>query len=317
MDPLVQWKPYHIDDVLTTVQIKNYSILGNPKRTFSAPAALGDSKSGTITFCSIKKNRDPVTIINASKASVILVQKGVDEKKLDYTNKTIVIIESPRQVFIKILNACFPPEKKRGGIHPSSIIDPAATIHPSVYIGPYCVIGKCSIQEQSVIYPNVIINDNVVIGKQVIISPGCVIGYDGFGYSRNEDGSIEKFPHYGGVIIEDDVELGSNVSIDRGTLGNTIIKKGAKIDNFCHIAHNVVIGKYALVIAHAMVGGSTEIGDYSWIAPSAALREGIKIGKGALVGLGAVVVKDVPDNTVVIGNPAKPFIKNQNNEKKK
>ncbi|MCX6671981.1 MAG: UDP-3-O-(3-hydroxymyristoyl)glucosamine N-acyltransferase [Euryarchaeota archaeon] len=307
MDTLKQWKTYKIGEVLKTLNIQNYSIAGASEMTFSAPSALWEGKKESIAFCSIKKIRDPIATINASQASVVLAQKEIDNKKLNLKNKTIVLVESPRLVFIKILNKCFPPEKKAGGIHPSSEIHPDADIHPSVYIGPHCVIGKCKIQEHTIIYPNVIINDNVIIGKQVIISPGCIIGYDGFGYSRNEDGSIEKFPHYRGVIIEDDVELGSNVSVDRGTLSDTIIKKGAKIDNFCHIAHNVVIGKYALVIAHAMVGGSTEIGDYAWIAPSAALREGIKIGEKAFVGLGAVVTKDVPDNTVVVGNPAIPL----------
>ena len=307
MDTLKKWKTYKINNVLATLKIKNYRIIGNPEMTFSRPSTLWEGTTGSIAFCSIKKTKEPITTINSSKASVVLVQKDIDFRKLYYKNKTIVLIESPRQVFIKILNMCFPPEKKKRGIHHTSEVDSEAEIHSSVYIGPHCIIGKCKIQARSIIYPNVIINDNVRIGKQVIINPGCVIGYDGFGYSRNEDGSIEKFPHYGGVIIEDEVELGSNVSIDRGTMSDTIIKKGAKIDNFCHIAHNVIIGRYALVIANTMVGGSTEIGDYAWIAPSVSLREGIKIGEKAFVGLGAVVTKDIPDNTVVVGNPAMPL----------
>jgi UDP-3-O-[3-hydroxymyristoyl] glucosamine N-acyltransferase len=314
MDYVKKRRSYPIDVALKKSRILNYKILGKKERNFFFPSNIWDAKKGAITFCSKQKVKDPSMIINKTKASIVLVDNNIDSKKIDYKNKTIVLIDNPRLTFIRILNCCFPPEKKRGVIHPSSQIDKRADIHPSVYIGPFCVLGKCSIQENSVIYPNVIINDKVKIGRNVIINPGCVIGYDGFGYARNERGAIEKFPHYGGVIIEDNVELGSSVSIDRGTLGDTIIKKGAKIDNFSHIAHNVIVGKHSLVIAHAMIGGSTELGDFSWIAPSAALREGIKIGRKTMVGLGAVVTKDVPDNTVVVGNPAMPlelFKKNQ------
>jgi UDP-3-O-[3-hydroxymyristoyl] glucosamine N-acyltransferase len=140
-----------------------------------------------------------------------------------------------------------------------------------------------------------------------MIHAGSVIGADGFGYSRNDDGELEKFPHIGSVVIEDRVEIGSNTSVDRGTLSNTVIREGAKIDNFVHVAHNVVIGKHAAVIAHAMIGGSTEIGDYGWIAPSAALMNGLHIGKGATVGLGAVVTKNIPDNETWAGVPAMPL----------
>jgi UDP-3-O-[3-hydroxymyristoyl] glucosamine N-acyltransferase len=108
-------------------------------------------------------------------------------------------------------------------------------------------------------------------------------------------------------VIEDRVEIGSNASIDRGTLSNTIIGEGAKIDNLVHIAHNVHIGKHAAVIAHAMIGGSTEIGDYTWIAPSAALMNGLHIGRQATVGLGAVVTKDIPDYETWTGVPAMPL----------
>lgn len=133
-----------------------------------------------------------------------------------------------------------------------------------------------------------------------------MIGADGFGYQRNESGELEKFPHLGGVVIEDNVEIGSNTCIDRGTLGDTIIREGSKIDNLVHIAHNVIVGRHAIVIAHSMVGGSVRIGDYAWVSPSACLRDVISIGDRSTVGLGAVVVKDVPDGGTVMGTPARP-----------
>jgi len=309
-----QPKSYKIQGVLNKLNLKEYRILGNPEIEFSMASTIWDGKKGSIAFCSKKKISEPIETINSSKASLIIAERGIDVENIILDNKTVVLVDNPRDVFIKILNNCFKFVKKQGEIHHSSQVDDEADIHASVYIGPQCIIGKCTIKSNTVIHPNVVINDNVTIGKNVVINPGCVIGYDGFGYSRDQKGHLEKFPHYGGVVIEDDVEIGSNVSIDRGTLGNTLIKKGAKIDNFSHIAHNVVIGKHTQIIAHAMLGGSTKIGDFSWVAPSAALREGIKIGDKTLVGLGAVVTKDVPDNTVVVGNPAIPlelFKKNQ------
>jgi UDP-3-O-[3-hydroxymyristoyl] glucosamine N-acyltransferase len=145
------------------------------------------------------------------------------------------------------------------------------------------------------------------IGRNVVLKSGCVIGGDGFGYERNEEGIFEKFPHLGGVVIEDDVEIGSNTCVDRGTLSDTVIGRGTKIDNLVHVAHNVKIGKHCAVIALAMVGGGTQIDDGAWIAPTACLRNGVVIGKQALVGMGAVVTKNVECGETVIGVPAKPI----------
>jgi len=316
MDNIIKNKEYEIFEALNKADIQDYKIIGNSKITISYPSTIWIGKKGSISFCSPNKVDDEINVINNSQSSVVILHKDIPVSKINTQNKTIILVSNPREVFIKILNSCFPLSKKQGEINTSAIIEKGAEIHKSVYIGPYCVIGKCKIDKETVIHPNVIINDNVKIGKNVTIFPGCVIGYDGFGYNRNKDGTIEKFPHYGGVLIEDDVEIGSNVSIDRGTLGDTIIKKGVKIDNFSHIAHNVIIGKYSLIIAHTMLGGSTKIGDYSWIAPSVAIREGIKIGDKSLVGLGAVVTKDVPDNAVVVGNPAQDLNIFKNRQKK-
>ncbi len=191
------------------------------------------------------------------------------------------------------------------GIHPTAIIHPEAIISEKIFVGPNTVIGKCVIGDETIIYGNCYIFDNTTIGKNVTIMPNTTIGGTGYGYEKNEENEFELFPHIGGVQIENNVDIGANTCIDRGTLGNTIIGSGSKIDNLVHIAHNVAIGKNCAIIAHSMIGGSTIINDNSWVAPSSCLRDGISIGKNSIVGLGAVVVKTIPENETWIGNPAK------------
>ena len=128
----------------------------------------------------------------------------------------------------------------------------------------------------------------------VIIHANTVIGLDGFGYARNELGELEKFPHIGGVLIEDNVEIASNTTVQRGALGETVIRQGTKIDSHVHVGHNSITARHTVVTAHAMIGGSVQIGDYTWVGAGAMLKNGITIGSHAVVGLGAVVVKDVP-----------------------
>ncbi|HET9865725.1 MAG TPA: UDP-3-O-(3-hydroxymyristoyl)glucosamine N-acyltransferase, partial [Nitrospira sp.] len=196
--------------------------------------------------------------------------------------------------------------RRRTGIHPTAVIDPEARIADDVYIGPYAVVGRCDVGTGSVIHAHVTLYDGVRIGRNVTIHAGTAVGTDGFGYSRAPDGSLEHFPHVGGVVIEDEVEIGSNTCIDRGTLGDTTIREGTKVDNLVHIAHNVTVGRHALVIAHAMIGGSTVIGDGAWVAPSSAIRDGVRIGDGATIGIAAVVVKNVDPGETVMGVPARP-----------
>jgi UDP-3-O-[3-hydroxymyristoyl] glucosamine N-acyltransferase len=155
--------------------------------------------------------------------------------------------------------------------------------------------------------------DEPVVGRDLVIHPsvrigaGCSIGLHGFGYAKAPDGSWLRFPHVGRVVIEEGVEIGSNVCIDRGSLTDTRICSGVKIDNHVHIAHNVIIGRNTLVIAHAMIGGSVTIGESCWIAPGALIKNKVTIGDGATVGLGAVVLHDVDPGVTVVGNPAMPL----------
>ena len=218
-------------------------------------------------------------------------------------------VDHPRLVFAMIVDR-FYPKKTRTGIDSTAIIGDNCQIGEEVYIAPHCFIGdNVVIGNGTVIHPNVTIYADTRIGKNVIIHSGTVIGADGFGYEKNDQGEFIKFPHIGGVEIEDDVEIGANTCIDRGTLSNTYIGRNVKIDNLCHIAHNVQVGENSVVIALSMIGGSTKIGRNSWIAPSTTVKNGITIHDDTLVGLGAVVLKNVEAGDVVAGVPAKSIKK--------
>lgn len=220
-----------------------------------------------------------------------------------------IYVDDPRLNFIRCLNKFFTPAKPVG-IHPTAIIGQNVSIGNNCFIGPYCVIeDNCTVGSGCTLNAHVHLYSNVSVGNNVIIHGGTVIGADGFGYQRNPDGQFEKFPHFGGVVIEDDVEIGGRTCVDRGTLGNTIIRRGAKIDNLVHIAHNVDVGEDSAVIALAMVGGSVKMGKQCWVGPSASIINQVTLGDNVLVGVAANVIRNVEPNTVVAGNPAKPIVK--------
>jgi UDP-3-O-[3-hydroxymyristoyl] glucosamine N-acyltransferase len=281
------------------------NVIGPAERTITHPAPIHEAQSEMAITFSAKADVEALEQICDTKAGVVLCPSKEVINELTVDGKTLIVVTDPRLSFLRLVQALF-TEPKPKGIHPTAAIDPEANIHPDVYIGPFTYIGKCEIGAGTVIYGHVYIYSKTRIGRDVIIHAGTVIGADGFGYHRNELGKLEKFPQVGGVVIEDNVEIGSNTSIDRGTLGNTIVREGAKINNLVHIAHNVVVGRHAVVNAHASVSGSTRIGDYAWVAPNASLRDGISIGERVTVGMGAVVVKDVPDGATVMGVPARP-----------
>jgi len=190
-------------------------------------------------------------------------------------------------------------------ISPSAVIDKEAEIDPRVYIGPHCYIGKCRIGSGTIIYGNTYIHSNVEIGRDVIIHAGVVIGTHGSQFQRGSQGELEKFPPIGGVTIGDDVEIGSNTVIMRGAMGNAVISKGTKIGPLCDIGHDVTIGKHCMIMACSALAGHSRIGDYSQVSLGASIRNGIQIGRNVVVGMGAVVIKNVGDDKTVFGVPAK------------
>jgi len=212
---------------------------------------------------------------------------------------TYVLVDNPRLVFIYAINLLYPKYIKLEEKEP--VIHNSAKIHPTVYIGNNCSIGR-----DVKIAPNVTILCNTTIDENVTIYPHTAIANIGFGQERNEHRELVKFPHLGGVHIHKNVEIGSNVAIDRGTLDDTVIDEGTMIDNLVHISHNCKIGKHCSIASGTEFGGGTILGDHATVATGVVTRDGgITIGKNAFVGLGAVVTKDIPDNMTVMGVPAR------------
>lgn len=210
-----------------------------------------------------------------------------------------IVSKNPRLDFIKILDYLV---KNIGFSH----FDFDSEIHPSVIMGQNVVVERgCKIAENVVLEHNVVIQSGTTIGKNSRIRVNSSIGGDGFGFERLEDGSPIRFQHLGGVEIGEDVEIGSLNSVMRGTLSSTIVQNNVKTDNLVHIAHNCFIGKGTFITACAEFSGGVIVGKNVWIGPNSSLMQKIHIGDNALIGLGAVVTKDVPAGKIYAGNPAR------------
>jgi len=289
-----------------TDQIKDqFQIIGNSKKKrIKDVRNITSANSDSLVWVNPER-KDKQKLVEQTDAELIICDDSISVTKKLQEQKCFIVVPNPKLTFINILNAFFIEEPKFG-IHPTAVIHPEANIHKKTFIGPNTYIGKSKISEGTIIYGNNYIYDNVQIGKNVIIHAGCIIGSDGFGFSRDKSGKLHKFPHIGGVIIEDEVELQAMTHVSRGTLEATIIGKGSKFDSCCHIAHNDIIGEDNLVAAHTMFSGSVKIGNQCWIGPSTIFRDVIEIGDGSFVGIGALVLKNLPANSFVMGNPAKP-----------
>ncbi|GAB4543719.1 MAG: UDP-3-O-(3-hydroxymyristoyl)glucosamine N-acyltransferase [Thermodesulfovibrionia bacterium] len=295
-------------------EITGGRIVGNPDIEINGASGLKEAEDGDITFLADKRNLDHVF---STRASAVIVKEEI--KGL---SKVMLVVDNPYLAFAKALEVLYKKPHHARGVSDKAIIEEDViigkdvTIHPFVYIGNKGVIGDrvciypnvyigdgVRIDDDTIIYPNVTIREDVKIGKRVIIHPGTVIGADGFGYVQ-EEGRHYKIPQVGSVIIEDDVEIGANVTIDRATTGKTIIGAGTKIDNLVQIGHNVKIGKNCIIVAQVGIGGSSEIGDGTIIAGQAGIRDHVRLGKMVRVGAKAGVTHDIPDGEEVSGYPA-------------
>jgi UDP-3-O-[3-hydroxymyristoyl] glucosamine N-acyltransferase len=274
--------------------------IADPTRRLSGFSALDEQRPGTLTW-----TRTPLPADADIVAAAIITspEQAPFEAPVD-----ILPAPSPRTAFALALRR-FGRRPRPQGVEPTAVVGADCRLGERVYIGHHAVVGdRVTVGDETVIMENVSVAPGCSIGRRCTVFPGVVIGADGFGYQRDEvSREIIKLEHLGTVVIEDDVEIGANTCIDRGALGATRIRAGARIDNLCHIAHNVDVGERAFVIALAMIGGSVRLGDDSWTAPAAAVRNRLSVGAGATVGMGAVVVRDVADGETVAGVPAKPL----------
>lgn len=293
-----------IDEAVRATRM-DCTVVGDATRSFARPTTLDEASEGAIVWVA-KGRDDKKQLVSAARASVVVCDPEAAGHAPALGDKTLLVVAEPRLAFLRIVAALF-QGRPGPGIHTTASIHPEARLGADVYVGPFTYVGRSTVGAGSVIHGHVHIYDDVEIGQRVVVHAGTVIGADGFGYERNEDGVLEKFPHVGRVVIEDDVEIGANTTIDRGSLGKTIIRKRARIDNLVHVAHNVEIGEDCAVIAKVMIGGSTRIGARAWLAPSVTLRDGLRIGADSLIGLGSVVTKSVPAGETWVGSPARKW----------
>jgi len=294
-------------------------VIGDGNVVITGICGIKEAEEGDITFLA---NPKYLPLMQHTKASAIIASSDVKESP-----RPMIRTENPSLAFAKMVQLMAPNEIRHPrGIHPTVVIGKGVTLGKEVAIEPYAVIDDHAvigdgtilymgvyvghhtrIGEGCLIYPHVTIRERVTVGDRVIIHSGSVIGSDGFGFSTVK-GVHHKIPQIGTVIIEDDVEIGANVTIDRARFDKTWIKKGTKIDNLVQIAHNVVVGENSVIVSQTGISGSTEIGNNVILAGQSGIVGHITIGDNAVIAAQAGVTKSVPANTCVSGYPAKPHI---------
>jgi UDP-3-O-[3-hydroxymyristoyl] glucosamine N-acyltransferase len=303
----------------TTSEIAKHlsgEVIGDGNAVLTGFATADQAKPGDLTFA---ENEEFFARAEASAATAIIA-----DQRFSSTKKILIRVPNARIAFAKALALFFPEPVKPAGIHPLSVVAASASVDPTAHIGPHCTVGervkigaRCVLQagnfigddstlgDETNLFPNVTIYPRTEIGKRVRIHAGTTIGSDGYGYVL-DGGFHRKVPQIGNVIIRDDVEIGANVTIDRGALGPTIIGKGTKIDNLVQIAHNVEIGDHCLIIAQVGIAGSSKLGNYVVLAGQAGIGGHLKIGNQATIGAQSGVMTDIPDKTTWLGSPAQP-----------
>lgn len=284
-----------------------YRVIGKADATFNSVDSLFDAKPHSLTW--IKSNlTDYESIINKCLSSVIICDETLKISDSNLKEKTFIVTAKPDVVFLRVVNYLYAKQKvTESFIHPTALIHQNAKIGTQVHIGAYVSIGECEIGDNTIIETFAKIHDRVKIGKNVLISEYCNIGGQGFGHILNEHNELENISHIGNVIIEDNVEIFPYSNVDRATLSSTIIKKNTKIDHYCHIGHNTFIGENTVITAKVVLCGGSKVGNSSWLGVGTIIREKVIVGNNVTLGMGSVVTKNVPDNEIWLGSPAKPI----------
>lgn len=305
--------PYTAADIARQI---DGEVHGDPTVLLGGFAPAGSARPGDLTFA---ENQTYFERAERSAAAAILVDGSFKSDK-----KILIQVKNARIAFAKVLPIFFPEPVFEAGTHPSAVVAATARVDPTAHVGARCVVGaNCvvgarvilhpgvvlgegsEVAEDSQIFPNVTVYPRCHVGKRVRVHAGTVIGADGFGYVL--DGGVHrKVPQTGNVVIHDDVEIGANVTIDRGALGSTTIGRGSKIDNLVQIAHNVVVGDHCLVVAQTGIAGSTKLGNYVILAGQSGVAGHLKIGNKVTVAAQSGVMNDIADGEKWFGSPAQP-----------
>ncbi len=291
-------------------------VLGDSALVLRGFAPADRAQPGDLTFA---ENESYFARAEQSAASAVIV-----DGPFTSTRKVLIRVPNARIAFAKVLPLFFPEPVFPAGVHPTAIVPASAKVDASAHIGPYCVLGEgvrigarcvlqggdfiginCVLGEEVNIFPNVAIYPSTEIGNRVRIHSGTVIGSDGFGYVQDA-GIHRKVPQIGSVLIRDDVEIGANVTIDRGALGPTVIGRGTKVDNLVQIAHNVTLGEHCLVVSQAGIAGSSKLGNYVVLAGQVGIAGHLKIGNHVSVAAQSGVMRSIPDGEKWLWSPAQP-----------
>ena len=294
------------------------TIEGNPDITIHKLSKIEEGVPGSLTFLA---NPKYTPYIYSTRASIVVVNKDfLPEQEV---TSTLVRVNDAYTAFAKLLELYNQINNEKKGVSSLAFVSPSAKIGKDVYIGELAYIGdNVTIGDNTKIFPHVFLGDNVqvgenttlfagviiysdnLIGSNCTIHGGAVIGADGFGFAPQQDKNYKKVAQIGNVVIEDDVEIGSNTTIDRATLGSTILRRGVKLDNLIQVAHNVEIGENTVIAAQTGISGSTKIGKNCMIAGQVGFVGHINIGDDVKIGAQAGVPGDIKDGSIVLGTPA-------------
>lgn len=306
-------------------QLLGGTVEGDPTAAVSGLAKIEEAKPGSLSFLANPKYEQYLYTTNAS---IVIINN--DQQLAQPVKATLIRVENAYSSFTILLQHYNTFKLNKSGIEQPSFIHSSATVGDNLYLGAFAYIGSGSkIGNNCKIYPNCYIADNVtlgdnvtlfpgviiyfdcVLGNNVIIHSGAIIGSDGFGFAPNADGTYNKIPQIGNVVIEDDVEVGSNSTIDRATMGSTVIRKGAKIDNLVQVAHNVEVGSHTVIAAQSGISGSTKLGKHVVVGGQVGFAGHLNIADGSQFGAQTGVSASIKeDNKQWFGSPHQP-LKNQ------
>ncbi|MGY5351402.1 UDP-3-O-(3-hydroxymyristoyl)glucosamine N-acyltransferase [Wenyingzhuangia sp. IMCC45533] len=299
-------------------EILGGEIIGDSSVTVSTLSKIEEGEKGSMTFLS---NPKYTQYIYTTNASIVIVNR--DFEATDKITSTLIKVDDAYQAFTQVLEFYNEYKNQKSGIESPVSIAESSAIGKDVYIGAFTSIGgNVTIGDNVKIYPNCYIGDNVIIkdnttiysgvkiyidcevGANCKIHAGAVIGADGFGFAPTESGEYKAIPQIGNVVVEDHVDIGANTTIDRATMGSTIIKKGVKLDNLIQVGHNVVIGSNTVIAAQTAIAGSSKIGENCMIGGQVAISGHLTVGNNVRISGKTGVGKSVKDNSVLRGIPA-------------